>query len=464
MNLKPYPLYKKTDTLWLASIPDSWKMLKTKYLFIERSQKGFPSETMLAATQSHGVVPKTMYENRTVIAQKDLHLLKLVEPGDFVISLRSFQGGIEKAHYRGIISPAYTILIPTKIVTGEYFKYLAKSKPFIKLLTTCVTGIREGQNIDYEVLKRNKLPVPPLPEQFQIARYIDWKTSQINRFIKAKKRQIELLKEQKQVIINDAVTGKIDVRTGTPYPKYKDSRAEWLGLVPEHWKAIKLKSLSSKIGDGIHTTPSYVDKSEIYFINGNNLSDGKVVVSAQTKCVEINDYEKLRIDLKKGTILISINGTIGNIAFYNSEKVILGKSAAFIELKDESINEFIYFYLQSTPVKRYFGESFNGTTINNLSLFTLRNTIIEVPSENEVKAVTEHIKNRNALIDVLMEKVFWEIQYLLEYRVRLISDVVTGKADVRNIKIPEYDNENGLVGIEDEFEEDVEEATVDNDL
>src|SRR5690606_29258925 len=116
----------------------------------ERVQKGFPSEPLLAATQNKGVVRKDDYGARTVTATKDLHLLKLVETGDFVISLRSFQGGIELAHCRGIISPAYTILEPRPGTQRAYFKSFFKSSSFIDGLTLFVTGIREGQNIDYE--------------------------------------------------------------------------------------------------------------------------------------------------------------------------------------------------------------------------------------------------------------------------------------------------------------------------
>lgn len=158
-----------------------------------------------------GVVPKNVYGQRTVEATKDLEQLKLVRKGDFVISLRSFQGGIELAHYQGIISPAYTVMIP-KGITTEYFKHLAKSKVFIELLKQCVTGIREGQNIDYTKLKGIRIPVPPIEEQIKIAAYLD--------SIDARIKEISLLKKYKASISSDIVTGKIDVR-GIEIPKYE---------------------------------------------------------------------------------------------------------------------------------------------------------------------------------------------------------------------------------------------------
>lgn len=203
---KPYASYEEINEIWISSIPSHWSDIKIKHLFVERNEKGYPDEPLLAATQNMGVVPKNVYGLRTVEATKDLHLLKLVKVDDFVISLRSFQGGIERAYYQGIISPAYTILT-AKGITIEYFKHLAKSKAFIELLKMCVTGIREGQNINYEMLKNIRIPVPPIEEQLHIAKYLD----SINARINARKKEILLLQKYKSYIMSDIVTGKIDI-------------------------------------------------------------------------------------------------------------------------------------------------------------------------------------------------------------------------------------------------------------
>lgn len=214
-NPQPYDAYRNVDEIWIHELPMHWETVKIKRLFDERVEKGYPEEPLLAATQNMGVVPKNVYGQRTVEATKDLELLKLVRKGDFVISLRSFQGGIELAHYQGIISPAYTVMIP-KGITTEYFKHLAKSKVFIELLKQCVTGIREGQNIDYTKLKGIRIPVPPIEEQIKIAAYLD----SIDARIDARIKEISLLKKYKDSISSDIVTGKIDVR-GIEIPEYE---------------------------------------------------------------------------------------------------------------------------------------------------------------------------------------------------------------------------------------------------
>ena len=132
--------------------------------------------------------------------------LKLVKKGDFVISLRSFQGGIEYAYYRGIISAAYTILHPIDEDYTEYFKYLFKSSVFINVLKTCVTGIREGQNINYNILGNKYIPIPPKDEIKGFT-----KLNEVNELIYAFEDNVNALKEYKKHLISDIITGKIKV-------------------------------------------------------------------------------------------------------------------------------------------------------------------------------------------------------------------------------------------------------------
>lgn len=232
--MEKYSSYKDSGVQWLGEIPNHWSLRKMKYAFVERSQKGFPKEPLLAATQSYGVIKKADYEVRTVEALKNLRTLKLVEIGDFVISLRSFQGGIEYSHCRGIISPAYTILTLTHI-TADYFKYLGKSSIFINLLKSTVTGIREGQNIDYNKLKSEYMPIPPLEEQQSMATYLDKATAEIDKAIAQRQHMIDLLNERKQIIIQRAVTKGLDKNV-----EVKDSGLNWLGQIPSHWELVRL--------------------------------------------------------------------------------------------------------------------------------------------------------------------------------------------------------------------------------
>lgn len=186
--MRQYNEYKDTGMAWLTKLPNHWEKRKLKYCFSERSEKNHPEEQMLCATQSQGVIPQSMYQNRVVVVNKSFEGLKLVKVGDFVISLRSFEGGIEYAYYQGIISAAYTILTPIEKQFTDYFKILFKSLPFIQLLQTCVTGIREGQNINYPLLGRKFIPIPPLAEQEKIVSYLESKTLCIDAYVRERER------------------------------------------------------------------------------------------------------------------------------------------------------------------------------------------------------------------------------------------------------------------------------------
>ena len=210
-GLNPHVKMKATNIPWLKEIPEHWEMRKMKYIFNERSEKNHPDEPMLSATQSEGVILQSKYQGRVVVVNTGFEGLKLVKVGDFVIHLRSFQGGIEYAYDQGIISSAYTILKPKYSEFSAYYKRLFKSSSFIDLLKVCVTGIREGQNINYSKLKQFSIPLPPLSEQEQIVSYLDAKTSKIDKLIANITKEIERIKEYKQRIISDVVTGQIKV-------------------------------------------------------------------------------------------------------------------------------------------------------------------------------------------------------------------------------------------------------------
>ncbi len=212
-GLDPNVKMKESKNSLIGKIPSHWEERKIKYCFFERSEKNHPDEPILCATQSQGVIPQSMYQNRVVVVNKGFEGLKFVKVGDFVISLRSFEGGIEYAYYQGIISAAYTILTPIETEYADYFKLLFKSSPFIQILQTCVTGIREGQNINYQMLGRKFIPIPPIEEQKAIVAYIDDKCSKINSLMSELESEIEFLKEYKQKLIADCVTGQINVQS-----------------------------------------------------------------------------------------------------------------------------------------------------------------------------------------------------------------------------------------------------------
>lgn len=152
-----------------------------------------------------------------------------------------------------------------------------------------------------------------------------------------------------------------------------------MGGVSMEWKEVTLGEISSKIGDGLHGTPKYDDEGPYYFINGNNLNCGKIIIKDDTKRVGIDEFVKNQKELNEQTLLVSINGTIGNVAKYNNEPCILGKSACYINVIKEVDKEFIYYVLTSANFKRNITNEATGTTIKNVSLKQMREYKFNIP-------------------------------------------------------------------------------------
>ena len=155
-----------------------------------------------------------------------------------------------------------------------------------------------------------------------------------------------------------------------------------------NWPKDTISNLCHKIGDGLHGTPEYVNSSNIFFINGNNLENGKIVIDKNTKEISNKILEKYNIKLNDNSLLLSINGTIGDLAFYNNENVMLGKSVAFFNFKSD-INRFYFYYFQLPGVQEFFYNNATGSTIKNLSLDTLNNLKVPVPRKEEYKKIVD---------------------------------------------------------------------------
>ena len=182
------------------------------------------------------------------------------------------------------------------------------------------------------------------------------------------------------------------------------------------WNKSPLKPLCNRIGDGLHGTPSYNDESDVFFINGNNLKNGSIVISRETKKVTSSDFESNYIELNENSLLLSINGTLGEMAFYNGEKVMLGKSAAYLNFKT-GINRFYYYYFQLKGVQQYFYNVATGSTIKNLGLKSIQDFEVPHPDEKEWQPIARFLSNLDKKIE-LNNKINTE----LEAMAKLIYD------------------------------------------
>lgn len=205
-----------------------------------------------------------------------------------------------------------------------------------------------------------------------------------------------------------------------------------LGLIPEEWKVKKLGKLCSKISDGIHTTPKYTISSKYKFINGNNLCSGKILITENTNSISKEEFMKYRQNLSEKTILYSINGTIGNIAIYRQENVLLGKSAAYINLNIDINYKYVYWFLQSKSVERFFSDELTGSTIRNLSLKTLNNTPICIPLNSEQTRIASALTS----IDNLIMSISSLIEKKKQIKQGAIQELLSGKKRLKGYTEP----------------------------
>ena len=206
---------KDSGVAWLGEIPEHWGVSKSQWLFSLRKEKARPDDEQLTASQHFGIVYQKDYMaqgSRVVQVVLGNDILKHVEPDDFVISMRSFQGGIEWSNLRGKISSAYVMLIPQKqYVFSPYFRWLLKSHNYILALQSTSNLVRDGQALRYDNFRMVDLPLVPLDEQRAIADYLNKKIAKLDSIIADVTEQIEKLKEYRQSVISEVVTGKVAV-------------------------------------------------------------------------------------------------------------------------------------------------------------------------------------------------------------------------------------------------------------
>ncbi|MBQ7532830.1 MAG: restriction endonuclease subunit S [Bacteroidales bacterium] len=188
----------------LKGFEGEWKRIKAGEIFKSISVKGNGSEVLLSATQEHGVIPRDQLEGRVTMPTGDTNSFKLVEVGDFVISLRSFQGGLEYSEHRGIVSPAYTVLKPIVEIDKPFYRYYFKSAEFIGHLAIAVIGIRDGKQISYEDFCFVKIPYPNIEEQKAISAVL----LQADKEIEIQKPKLAAMQEQKKGLMQVLLTGK----------------------------------------------------------------------------------------------------------------------------------------------------------------------------------------------------------------------------------------------------------------
>jgi len=474
-HLKHYPAYKDSGVPWLGEVPEHWEVLPGRTVFREINNRGHPDEQMLSVTITRGVLRQADLladSSKKDSSNEDKSNYKLVQPGDLVYNkMRAWQGAVGVSAYRGIVSPAYIV---QRLRSAEnlprYIHFLLRTPFFASEAERWSYGITSDQwSLRAEEFKCIYFSLPPLPEQTAIVRFLDYMDRRIRRFIRAKQKLIKLLEEYRQALIHQAVTGKIDVRTGQPYTGYKDSGVPWLGQVPEHWEVRRLRNIvemrvsnvdkHSKEGEQPVRLCNYVHVYKHERIRANM---DFMKATASTEEIE-------RFRLERGDVLITKDSEawddigVPALVEYSAPDLISGYHLALLRPSHVVEGTFLLRALQNPQVAYQFHVEATGVTRYGLSHDAIKSALVPLPPLPEQTAIVEYLDAQTAKLDAAIAAARREIELLREYRERLIADVVTGKVDVRQVaaQLPEEPAEEEA-GTEEEEPVAEELATVDS--
>ncbi len=423
-SLPKYESYRDLGIDWLGKLPSGWEAIRMKFLFKDTSIKNRAKETLLSVTQNQGVVPRDWVENRMVMPSGNLESFKFIEKGDFAISLRSFEGGLEYCHHDGIVSPAYTVLkAKRKNLFDGYYKYLFKSQAFISELQTSIVGIREGKNISYEELQYSLLPIPAENEQTAIAKFLDKKTAQIDEAIAIKEKQIELLKERKQIIIQQAVTQGLN-----PNARMKNSGVDWIGDIPEHWDVKRAKYLLNEVDE--RSMSGEEELLSVSHMTGVTPRSEKNVTMFMAE-----DYSGSKL-CHSGDLVINIMWAwMGALGVSDRTGIVSPSYGVFREKVRKTFNpSYLEYLLKSAKYVEYYNRVSTGLHSSRLRfyghmLFAMK---IGFPPYAEQCEIIDFLAKQTSKLDKALSSTLEQIARLKEYKATLINSAVTGK-----IKVPE---------------------------
>jgi type I restriction enzyme S subunit len=441
--MKPYPAYKDSGVEWIGKLPDGWVIQKLKYISCvnlsnvdKKSQDGQPQVRLcnytdvyynefitsdlnfMEATATPEQIEKFALKKGDVLITKDSEEWDDIAVSAYVAAdYKDVLCGYHLAHIR-----PYKELLDGRFLFRSFHAY-----PLCEHFKVSANGITRYGIGKYDI--ENALFFLPTPEQQAIAEFLDKKTALIDRLIEKKKRQIELLKEQRQAVINQAVTKGLD-----PTVEMKDSGIEWLGKIPKHWEVKRLRFvLNEKLKYGANESGDIDDPSFARYIRITDFDDDGSLRDDTFR--SLPDEQAQDYLLNSGDILFARSGATVGKTFqfknYSGRACFAGYLIKASPNPNQLLSDFLYFYTKSNAYENWKDSIFNQATIQNIGADKYQNLPIAVPSLDEQEEIIAFVHKEQELITTSISKAEKQIELLQEYRTALISEAVTGKIDVR---------------------------------
>lgn len=407
--------YKKTK---VGIVPVEWDVIKAKEVFVNITNKKHGGQLeILSVTQNRGIIPRSQVDIDIKYEKENTLNYKKVEKGNFVISLRSFQGGIEYSEYEGIVSPAYTVLSSKVEICNNYYKVFFKSPEYIQRLNTAVYGIRDGKNISYDDFSLIYIPFPPLPEQQKIAEIL----STQDKLIELYERKIEQLKTLKKGYLQ-----KMFPKKGCKYPelRFKGFTDDW-----EQRKLGEIMNITSvkriHQSDWTYSGVRFLRARDIVAAYKNEKSSDYLYISQD----KYEEYSSLCGKVNKGDLLVTGVGTIGVPMLINDENPLYFKDGNIIWFQNENkINaNFLYYSFIGNAIQSFIQESAGTGTVGTYTIDSGKKTPIALPKYmTEQHQIGAFFANLDRLITLHQHKLDKEKQK----KKALMQLLLTGKVRV----------------------------------
>jgi len=422
-GLKPYPAYKESAVSWLGRVPEHWRVIPARAIYRPKLEKNVGMLEKVVLSLSYGRIVVKPKEKLRGLVPESFETYQIVNPGDVIVRSTDLQNDknsqrVGLSRNRGIITSAYICLAPTGCTTSEYGYFLLNVYDLSKIIYGYGSGLR--QNLSFADIRQMPVPVPPLDEQRSIVRFLDDADRRIRRYIRAKRRLIALLNEQKQVVIHRAVTRGLD-----PSVHFKPSAIEALGEIPGQWEIV----LTQRIFKEVIRPHGGLPETQLSL----SQRDGLIATSAmQERSLQTSTFDNWKITIPGDLVLNRFKAHLG-VFFASHMRGIVSFHYGVFSPRRPLVAKYFELLYHTVPFKAIFAGRSNGMTVGlqNLSNQNFYNVRTVVPPIWEQELIVSFASDAGAKFEKLTRSALDEIRLMQEYRNRLIADIVTGKLDVR---------------------------------
>ena len=412
--------YVDTGIEYLGQVPDTWEVVPAKSLFLESKEKRHEGDERLTPSQKFGVVLQVEYMRlvggNIVLADKGLDDWKHVEPNDYIISLRSFQGGLEMSRITGCVTWHYIVLRPRQAIHPDYYKHLFKCDGYIAELNSTCQYLRDGQDLRYSNFVQVPLPIPPIDEQRAIAAYLDKACADVDSAIEAAEDSIGEYQSYRKAVVYRVATAGLQATEAKP------SGIDWQPTIPNSWRVVRGKDVLTLLSRPITDDDGIITcfRDGVVTLRSNRREDGFTVALKEI------GYQ----GIEPGDLVVhGMDGFAGSIGISDSR----GKSSPVLNVMDSSQNKrYLMYYLRALAYKDVYLALATGIRVRscNLNWNKIATLLILLPPAEEQEEIAAYLDIECSRIDAAIAAKRSIIDGLKAYKKSLVYEYVTGKREI----------------------------------